>query len=362
MPSPLSSQPVPAPHAQTRFQEVVQCLKQAIEPTLKNDIVSLGMVRNLRIVDDYIYLRLYVGSHQHQLQEQIKSLLSPLPWCKKTYIQVCSIPGVKTTLAISSGKGGVGKSTTSVNLAAALSLGGAKVGLLDADVYGPNVPQMLGLQQADVQAIDTPNGQRFLPLTAHGIKVMSVGLLAERDRPLAWRGPVLHKIVTQFIHQVEWGELDYLLIDLPPGTGDAQITIAQESPICGAILVTTPQQVAIADVRRNLHLFRQVGIPVLGIVENMSYLPCERSGEQIQIFGSGGAKQLAEELHAPLLGQVPIDPHICNWGDRGQPIVIAEPKSTASQVFIQIAAALDATFYPTVSNAAKLRKLSSQPQ
>lgn len=362
MPSPLSSQPVPAPHTEARFQEVVQCLKQAIEPTLKNDIVSLGMVRNLRIVDDYIYLRLYVGSHQHQLQEQIQSLLSPLPWCKKTYIQVCSIPGVKTTLAISSGKGGVGKSTTSVNLAAALSLGGAKVGLLDADVYGPNVPQMLGLGQADVQAIDTPNGQRFLPLTAHGIKVMSVGLLAERDRPLAWRGPVLHKIVTQFIHQVEWGELDYLLIDLPPGTGDAQITIVQESPICGAILVTTPQQVAVADVRRNLHLFRQVGIPVLGIVENMSYLPCDRSGEQIQIFGSGGAKQLAEELHAPLLGQVPIDPRICNRGDRGQPIVIAEPKSTASQVFIQVAAALDATFYPSVSHAAKLRKLSSQPQ
>jgi len=239
----------------------------------------------------------------------------------------------------------VGKSTTAVNLAAALCLGGAKVGLLDADIYSPNVPQMLGLGQADVQAIDTSNGQRFLPLTAHGIKVMSVGLLAEPDRPLAWRGPVLHKILTQFIHQVEWGEIDYLPIDLPPGTGDAQITIVQESPIRGVILVTTPQQVAVADVRRNLHMFRQVGIPVLGIVENMSYL-CDRSGEAIPIFGSGGGKQLAEELHTPLLGQVPINPRICNGSDRSEPITIAEPESKVSQVFEQIARAMDLTFYP----------------
>ena len=327
-------------------QEIVQRLKQVIEPTLKNDVVSLGMVRNLRIVDDYIYLRLYVGSHQHHLKEQIQSLLSSIPGCKKSYIQVCTIPSVRTTLAISSGKGGVGKSTTSVNLAAALCLQGAKVGLLDADVYGPNVPQMLGLGKVEVQAIDTPNGQRFLPLTAYGIKVMSVGLLAEPDRPLAWRGPVLHKIVTQFIHQVEWGELDYLLIDLPPGTGDAQITIVQESPICGVLLVTTPQQIAIADVRRNIHMFRQVGIPVLGIIENMSYLICDQCGKPTPIFGSGGGRQLAEELQAPLLGQIPIAARICNGGDRGQPITIAEPESTISQVFTQIAKALDSTFCP----------------
>lgn len=335
----------PDPVAEARDRDVAQLLKQVVEPTLKNDIVSLGMVRNLRVVDNYIYLRLYVGSHQHHLQEQIQSLLSSLPWCRKTYIQACTIPGVRTTLAISSGKGGVGKSTTAVNLAAALSLGGAKVGLLDADIYGPNVPQMLGLGQADVQAIDTPNGQRFLPLTAHDIKVMSVGLLAEPDRPLAWRGPVLHKIITQFIHQVEWGELDYLLIDLPPGTGDAQITIVQESPICGVILVTTPQQVAVADVRRNLHMFRQVGIPVLGIVENMSYL-CDRSGEPISIFGSGGGMQLAAELHAPLLGQIPIDPQICTGSDAGKPLTLEDSNSLTSQTFQQIATALNTTFYP----------------
>ncbi|MDZ4872214.1 MAG: Iron-sulfur cluster carrier protein [Chroococcidiopsis cubana SAG 39.79] len=347
-PTTLTHAPIPAdPVAEARHRDVAQLLKQVIEPTLKNDIVSLGMVRNLRVVDNYIYLRLYVGSHQLHLQEQIQSLLSSLPWCKKTYIQICTIPGVRTTLAISSGKGGVGKSTTAVNLAAALSVGGAKVGLLDADIYGPNVPQMLGLRQADVQAIDTSNGQRFLPLTAHGIKVMSVGLLAEPDRPLAWRGPVLHKILTQFIHQVEWGELDYLLIDLPPGTGDAQITIVQESPICGVILVTTPQQVAVADVRRNLHMFRKVGIPVLGIVENMSYLR-DRFGEAIPIFGSGGGKQLAAELHTPLLGQVPIDPQICTGGDAGKPLTLADSISLTSRTFQQIAAALNATFCPVL--------------
>jgi len=330
--------------AETRKQEVVQHLKQVIEPILKNDIVSLGMVRNLRVVDDYIYLRLYIGQYQHHLQEQIQATLSPLSWCKKTYIQPCTIPGVRTTLAISSGKGGVGKSTVAVNLAAALSLQGAKVGLLDADVYGPNVPQMLGLGHADVQVIGTPNGQRFLPLEAHGIKVMSVGLLAEPDHPLAWRGPVLHKIVTQFIQQVDWGDLDYLLIDLPPGTGDAQITIIQESPICGVILVTTPQQVAIADVRRSVHMFRQVGVPVLGVVENMSYLICNHSGNALPIFGNGGGTQLSTELRTHLLGQIPIEARICTGGDIGKPLTLSDPSSAIAQVLTHVAANLEATF------------------
>lgn len=337
------------PLTEARRHEVVQQLKQVVEPILKNDIVSLGMIRNLRIVDDYIYLRLYIGKHQHYVEKQIQTNLSSLSWCKKIYIQLCTIPGVQTTLAISSGKGGVGKSTVAVNLAAALSLQGAKVGLLDADVYGPNVPQMLGLGHTDVQVIDTPTGQRFVPLEAHGIKVMSVGLLAEPDHPLAWRGPVLHKIVTQFIQQVNWGDLDYLLIDLPPGTGDAQITIIQESPICGVILVTTPQQVAISDVRRSVYMFRQVGVPVLGIVENMSYLICGHCGESTPIFGSGGGPQLSTELHAPLLGQIPIDSRICAGGDTGEPFTLADPTSAIGQVFTQIAATLEATFCSTSS-------------
>ena len=328
-------------------KQTIQLLKQIIEPNLNQDIVSLGMVRNLRLVDDYVYLKLYLGSHQYNIKDKVHSALSTLDWCKKPYIQVCTIPGVKLTLAISSGKGGVGKSTTSVNLAIALTQLGAKVGLLDADVYGPNIPQMLGLNQSDVQAIDTPLGQKFIPLEAHGIKVMSVGLLAEPERPLAWRGPVLHKIITQFINDVEWGELDYLLIDLPPGTGDAQITIVQESPICGVVMVTTPQQVALSDVRRGIYMFRQVGIPVLGIVENMSYL-VDSVGKKTAIFGTGGGEEIAKELSAPLLGQIPLDPRICSGGDAGNPIVISQPNSLASGIFSQIAMALSETFKITV--------------
>jgi ATP-binding protein involved in chromosome partitioning len=337
-------QEIQTPPPDPRQPEVIQLLKQIIEPKLKNNIVSLGMVRNLRIVDNYVYLKLYIGCHQQYLENEIQTVLSSLVWSKKAYIQICTIPQVKITLAISSGKGGVGKSTTAVNLAAALTLTGAKVGLLDADVYGPNVPQMLGLGKSEVTVIDTPNGQKFLPLEAHGIKVMSVGLLAEPDHPLAWRGPVLHKIITQFIHEVEWGELDYLLIDLPPGTGDAQITIVQESPICGVILVTTPQEVAVADVRRSIYMFRQVGVPVLGIIENMSYF-IGVNGEKTAIFGSGGGEKLSAELQAPLLGQIPLDPRICNGGDTGQPLTLFDSNSTTSQVFLQIAAALNTTFF-----------------
>ncbi|MEM6716178.1 MAG: Mrp/NBP35 family ATP-binding protein [Cyanobacteria bacterium P01_C01_bin.147] len=334
----------PTPEESLRQATVIQTLKAIKAPTLQNDVVSLGMIRNLRLVDDYIYLKLYVGSHQLDLQPQVQQALAQLPWCKKAYVQLCTIPGVRTTLAVASGKGGVGKSTSAVNLAAALTRTGAKVGLLDADIYGPNVPQMLGLGQSTVQVVDTPTGQRFMPLAAHGIKLMSVGLLAEADHPLAWRGPVMHKILTQFIHEVDWGELDYLLIDLPPGTGDAQISIVQESPIAGVIMVTTPQQVAVADVRRSVHMFRQVGVPVLGLVENMSYLLCGHCGEPTPIFGAGGGAQIATELGMPLWGQIPIDPRICEQGDAGEPLPLKVPDAPLSQVFSQIAVGLNNTF------------------
>ncbi|MEB3359010.1 MAG: Mrp/NBP35 family ATP-binding protein [Synechococcales bacterium] len=332
------------PQVTARKEEVIQLLKAIQVPRLSSNLVSLGMVRNLQIVDDYIYLRLYVGSHQYDLQQQVQQTLSGLSWCKKVYVQICTIPGVRTTLAVSSGKGGVGKSTTAVNLAAALTQSGAKVGLLDADIYGPNVPHMLGLGQSHVQVVETPAGQRFLPLEAHGIKLMSVGLLAEKDHPLAWRGPVMHKILTQFIHEVDWGELDYLLIDLPPGTGDAQITIVQESPICGVVMVTTPQQVAVGDVRRSVAMFRQVGVPVLGLVENMSYLLCGHCGESTPIFGTGGGAQLSTDLQVPLWGQVPIDPRICALADAGIPLPLQFPDAPLSQTFAQIAVGLNHTF------------------
>lgn len=345
-----TSSNAPDPIVETHKQQVITCLKQVVEPVLNNNIVSLGMVRNLNVVDHYVYFRLYIGTHQQYLQERARKALSSLSWCQKTYIQVCTIPGVRTTLAVSSGKGGVGKSTTAVNLAASLKMAGARVGLLDADVYGPNIPRMLGLTDSDVQVVETEQGQKFLPLEAYGIKVMSVALLAEPDHPLAWRGPVLHKIVTQFINEVEWGDLDYLLIDLPPGTGDAQITIVQESPICGAILVTTPQQVAISDVRRSIHMFRNVGVPVIGLIENMSYLL--HRGERIAVFGEGGGEQIATELQVPLMGQIPLDSQICQSGDTGQLLPIAQPDANLSQAFRQIAMGLNNTF--VVSQSAKV--------
>ena len=345
--SPADSAP-PSPVAAARKQSVIHCLKQVIEPTLKNNIVDLGMVRNLRVVDNYVYLRLYIGVHQQALKDQAQLALGDLGWCQKAYIQLCTIPGVRTTLAVSSGKGGVGKSTTAVNLAAALSQTGAKVGVLDADIYGPNVPQMLGLGQAAVEVVETASGSRFKPLEAHGIKVMSVGLLAEPDHPLAWRGPVLHKIITQFIQEVDWGALDYLLIDLPPGTGDAQITIVQESPICGVVMVTTPQEVAVSDVRRSIYMFRQVGVPVLGLVENMSYWVCPCCGDRTSIFGSGGGEQMAQDLEVPLLGQVPIDPQVCQGGDTGKPLPLTDETAPLSQVFEVIATSLNQTFYPSL--------------
>ncbi len=338
----------PPDHQDSHRQDVLQRLKAVYDPVLKNDIVSLGMVRNLRIVSDFVYFRLYIGSAQTALEQQARDALSALSWCKKTYIELRTIPGVKTTLAVSSGKGGVGKSTTAVNLAAALSVSGARVGLLDADVYGPNIPQMMGLKQSEVRIIETSKGQRFVPLEAHGIKIMSVGLLAEPDHPLAWRGPVLHKIITQFIQEVEWGELDYLLIDLPPGTGDAQITILQESPICGVIMVTTPQQVAVSDVRRSIHMFRQVGVPVLGVIENMSYL-VQPDGSQLAVFGSGGGQAIADELQTTLLGQIPIDPKVCRRGDQGKPLSL-DSNTLVAQIFTQVATALCQTFAITAAS------------
>ncbi len=331
------------PEIESHRLEVIQCLKQVQEPVLGKDIVSLGMVRNLRIQPNFVFLRLYIGSHQDYLEQEAKQALAALEWCERSHIQIKRIPGVKITLAVSSGKGGVGKSTTAVNLATALSLTGARVGLLDADVYGPNVPQMLGLGQSTVEVQDTEQGQRFAPLQAHDLKIMSVGLLAEPDHPLAWRGPILHKIITQFIQDVDWGELDYLLIDLPPGTGDAQITIIQESPICGVLMVTTPQKVALSDVRRSIHMFRQVGVPVLGVVENMSFL-LQPDGHQTSIFGSGGGHALAQELQTPLLGQIPIDPRICQQGDAGVPLALIDPDSRVAEVFRQIAMGLNQTF------------------
>jgi len=227
------------------------------------------------------------------------------------------IPGVENLIAIGSGKGGVGKTTVSVNLAIALAAAGHKVGLLDADVYGPNVPLMMGIQ-------DQPHAiaERIQPLFAHGVKLMSMGFMNPGDKPLIWRGPMLHSVIQQFLRSVEWGELEYLLIDLPPGTGDVQLSLIQTAPLTGAIVVTTPSDVSLEDARKAVNMFKQVRVPILGIVENMSYLIAPQSGERIDVFGEGGGKRTADQMEVPFLGELPLDPNVRRGGDGGKPVAL----------------------------------------
>ena len=234
-------------------------------------------------------------------------------------------PNLGYIVAISSGKGGVGKSTVASNIAIALAKQGARVGLMDADIYGPNIPRMMGVdEQPRVE------NEKMIPLEAHGVKVMSLGFIIERDQPAIWRGPIIMKIITQFIKDVAWGELDYFLVDLPPGTGDAQLSLVQATRVAGALIVTTPQEVAIGDALRGAKMFQRVDVPVLGVIENMSWLECMHCGDKTAIFGSGGGARLAVELGVPLLGQIPLYPPVLTGGDTGLPIVVAEPESAAA--------------------------------
>jgi ATP-binding protein involved in chromosome partitioning len=245
-----------------------------------------------------------------------------------------ALPNVKNIIAVSSGKGGVGKSTVAVNLAVGLSKLGAKVGIMDADVYGPNVPLMLGV--ADKQP-EIANNQ-IIPIVAHGVKIISMALLAPADKPMVLRGPMLHGIVRQFLSDVNWGELDYLIVDMPPGTGDVQLSLAQLVPVQGAVLVTTPQNVSIADVRRALKMFEQVSVPLLGIVENMSYfIPPDMPEKRYNIFGEGGGRSLADEYKVPFLGEVPLGMEVREAGDKGTPVVISEPDSPQAIAFMKVA-------------------------
>ena len=242
------------------------------------------------------------------------------------------IPGVKHVIAVSSGKGGVGKSTVSVNLAVALARTGAKVGLLDADIYGPNIPMMMGVTKAPEQ-----KDGKIVPAESHGVKLISMGFFVPEDTAIVWRGPMVHTAIQQLFRDVLWGELDYLLIDLPPGTGDAQLTLTQLVPLTGAITVTTPQEVALADVRKGMMMFQKVNVPLLGIVENMSYFLCGHCGERTEIFSHGGGERAAATVGIPFLGRIPIDPAIRAGGDSGNPIVEADPTSPQSAAFREIA-------------------------
>jgi ATP-binding protein involved in chromosome partitioning len=246
--------------------------------------------------------------------------------------QPVEYPELGHVIAISSGKGGVGKSTIATNLAVALSQGGARVGLMDADVYGPNIPRMMG-----VAAPPAVLNEKIVPLEAHGVKLISLGFLIERDQPAIWRGPIVMKIVNQFLRDVAWGELDYFIVDLPPGTGDAQLSLVQATPVRGALIVTTPQEVSVGDALRGAKMFERVNTRVLGIVENMSWFECPHCGKPSSLFGSGGGQRLADELGLPLLGQVPLYPRVLEGADRGEPIVVADPESAAAKALVAIA-------------------------
>ena len=244
-------------------------------------------------------------------------------------------PNLGKVIAVSSGKGGVGKSTVAVNLAVALAQRGLRVGLMDADIYGPNVPRMMG-----VQAAPMVENEKIIPLEAFGVKVISLGFLIERDQPAIWRGPIVMKITTQFLRDVAWGQLDYFIVDMPPGTGDAQLSLVQATQVNGAIIVTTPQEVAVGDALRGVKMFQRTGVPVLGVVENMSWLECPHCGKPMAIFGSGGGQRLADECELPLLAQIPMYPRIMEGGDTGRPIVVSDGQSAAAVVLSGLAARL----------------------
>ena len=244
-------------------------------------------------------------------------------------------PHLGNIIAISSGKGGVGKSTVAVNLAVALAQQGARVGLMDADIYGPNIPRMMG-----VNAAPPVENEKIIPLQAHGVKIMSLGFMIERDQPAIWRGPIIMKIITQFLRDVQWGELDYFLVDMPPGTGDAQLSLVQATMVHGAIIVTTPQEVASGDALRGAKMFQRVAVPVLGVVENMSFFICPNCEQKHEIFGSGGGERLARELDVPLLAQIPFFPGVLSGADRGDPIVVSEPDTAAAKALVDLAGRL----------------------
>jgi ATP-binding protein involved in chromosome partitioning len=244
------------------------------------------------------------------------------------------LPGILNVIAVASGKGGVGKSTTAANLAAALALDGARVGLLDADIYGPSQPRMMGLAGERPTSRD---GQRMRPLEAHGVRVMSIGFLVEEEQPMVWRGPMVTQALNQLLGQTEWGELDYLVVDMPPGTGDIQLTLSQRVPVSGAVIVTTPQDIALLDARKGLRMFQKVNVPVLGIVENMSTHVCSNCGHEEAIFGAGGGERMASQYGVSLLGQLPLDVRIREQTDGGRPTVVAEPSSRLGQAYLDMA-------------------------
>jgi ATP-binding protein involved in chromosome partitioning len=335
---------------QVEHGSVLEALKVVRDPDLQRDIVSLNFIKDLKIDGGRVAFTIELTTPacpvKDQMRDQARAAVLQVPGVESVDVRMSarvreavgadgtrqSIPGVKNVIAVGAGKGGVGKTTVAVNLAIALAKCGSKVGIIDADIYGPNVPIMLGMKTQL-----TTDGQKIVPAEKYGLQVISMGFLTGDDAPIIWRGPMLHGALQQFFREVAWRNLDYLVVDLPPGTGDVALSLSQTVPVAGAIVVTTPQQVSLADSRRAIAMYKKLNIPPLGVIENMSYFVCTNCQHEADIFGHGGGEQMAAELGIPFVGRVPIYQPIREGSDRGVPLMIAEPESPAARAFMAAA-------------------------
>jgi ATP-binding protein involved in chromosome partitioning len=330
---------------------VLGALRAVVDPDLHRDIVTLGFIKELAVdggrVSFTIELTTPACPVKEQMREQATSAVRALPGVSSVDVQLSAkvrsasvpetgrppIPGARNVIAVGAGKGGVGKTTVAVNLALALARCGSRVGILDGDIYGPNVPIMMGLRTQ----LTTNDERRIVPAEKHGIQVISIGFMTGDDDAIIWRGPMLHGAIQQFFREVAWKDLDYLIIDMPPGTGDVALSLSQTVPVVGAVVVTTPQQVSLADTRRAVKMYQKLNIPTLGLVENMSYYACENCHHEADIFGHGGGERLASEMRVPFLGRLPVYQPIREGSDTGVPLVVSEPASSAARAFLTLA-------------------------
>ncbi|MBM2809926.1 MAG: Mrp [Chloroflexi bacterium] len=359
-------------------EQILDALKIVQDPDLHRDIVSLGFVQNIEIdqgdVKFDVVLTTPACPVKDSLQDQARRVVKALPGVEGVNVNMTFnvasgkkspagqlIPQVKNVIAVASGKGGVGKSTVSTNLAAALAQTGATVGLMDADIYGPNIPLMMGIKKKpDLYGNDDA---KIVPVERYGIKLMSIGFfIGEDDQAMIWRGPMVHGAINQFLRDVDWGALDYLVVDLPPGTGDAPLSLSQLVPISGIVIVTTPQDVALQDVVKGIAMWEKLDVPIIGVIENMSYFVCPHCGEPTEIFGRGGGDRVSAKYNIPLLGRVPLDARIRTSGDEGRPIVLSEPESPLAIAFVQTAAQMAARVSTMAMNEEEEPPVAVAPQ